>query len=371
MGDDWGCSPIVPAIWVHDHDPMRARSAPASTDVSGRHPRQRTTAPGSVAWTLVFLAALAAVWAVVAFGAEIGDWWDRVSTTLTTADEFRAWVEGLGAWGPVAFFLAQATQVILVPIPGTLFPAVGSLAFGAWPALGLSLAGMALGSAVIFLVARRWGRPLAVRLVGEEMIHRYEHVMTARGGLLIWLVFLIPLLPDDALCALAGLSGISFRRFMVIATVGRIPAVAAGVFAMAGLEGAPAWVWILATGLGAVALWLGLRYRDALEAWLLRVTRRSGRHDTASSGSVVEIREDSNMLPGRGGDLVVHPLATLEEARTEPRDPLASVMVIVVATTSIAVVIGVVSGVSGLASGMILVWGTALAVLVSWARSDD
>ena len=187
---------------------------------------------------LLWLAAgVAAVGAMVLVGDDIGGWWAGFSETMATPDAIRAWVEGLGAWGPIGYLLAQAAQVVVVPIPGTLFPPVGALAFGPWPALALSLVGMALGSAVVFLVARKWGRPLAIRLAGADRIQRYESLMTARGGLLIWLVFLLPFLPDDAVCALAGLSGIGFRRFMVIATVGRIPAVAVGLFTMAGLRG--------------------------------------------------------------------------------------------------------------------------------------
>jgi len=225
-------------------------------------------------WLAVGIAAIGAVFLV---GDDIGGWWARLSETLATPEAFRAWVEGLGAWGPIGYLLAQAAQVVVVPIPGTLFPPVGALAFGPWPALALSLAGMALGSAVVFLVARRWGRPLAVRLVGADRIHRYENLMTARGGLLIWLVFLLPLLPDDAVCALAGLSGLGFRRFMVIATVGRIPAVAAGVFTMAGLEGAPAWVWAMVAFGFVVILGAGMRFGPALEQ---RLVQKLGRDST-------------------------------------------------------------------------------------------
>jgi uncharacterized membrane protein YdjX (TVP38/TMEM64 family) len=211
----------------------------------------------------------------------IGDWWARFSETMATPDAFRSWVEGFGAWGPVAFLLAQAAQVIVVPIPGTLFPPVGALAFGPWPALALSLAGMALGSAVVFLVARRWGRPLAVRWAGVERVQRYESVVTARGNLLIWLVFLLPFFPDDAACALAGLSSIGFRRFMLIAIVGRIPAVAFGVFTMAGLEGAPGWVWASAAAVLVVVLWLGMRFGPALEGLLVQKVGRETTDENA------------------------------------------------------------------------------------------
>jgi uncharacterized membrane protein YdjX (TVP38/TMEM64 family) len=235
-----------------------------------------------ILWLLAGIAALATVLLV---GDDFGGWWAGLSRTLANPEAFRAWVEGLGAWGPIGYLLAQTAQVVVVPIPGTLFPPVGALAFGPWPALALSLVGMALGSAVVFLVARRWGRPLAVRLVGTDRIQRYESLMTARGGLLIWLVFLLPFLPDDAVCALAGLSGIGFRRFMVIATVGRIPAVAAGVFTMSGLEGAPAWVWAMAAAGFVGILWAGARFGPAIERRIVGLSRAPRRDPEETGGA--------------------------------------------------------------------------------------
>jgi uncharacterized membrane protein YdjX (TVP38/TMEM64 family) len=229
---------------------------------------------------VLWLAALIGVAVTALFWDDIGQWWDRLTFAFGSPEEFRSWVEGFGAWGPIAYLLAQAAQVVVVPVPGTLFPPVGALAFGPWPAFGLSLAGLAPGSALVFLIARRWGRPLAVRMAGEERVERYGEVLSARGGLLLWLVFLLPLLPDDAVCALAGLSSISFRRFMVIATVGRIPAIAMGVFGMAGLEGAPAWVWAAAAVGFGLMVWAGIRFGPALER---RLVTRLSRNDRVTA----------------------------------------------------------------------------------------
>ena len=117
--------------------------------------------------------------------------------------------------------------------------------------------------------------------------------MTARGGLLIWLVFLLPFLPDDAVCALAGLSGIGFGRFMLIATVGRIPAVAAGVFTMAGLEGAPAWVWGIAAAGFVLVLWAGARFGPTIERRLVGLSR-APRSDPEETGRVSKAIECSS-----------------------------------------------------------------------------
>jgi len=350
MGGRWGVPPIVPIRPDGENrgvDQVTPTSAEPALNDAPLGPSRRP-----LSWILWFVFALSAVWITLIFGTEIGLWWDRVSSTLTTPEGFRSWVEGFGAWGPVIFLLAQAVQVILVPIPGAVFPPVGALAFGPWLALGLSLAGMALGSAAVFLVARRWGRPLAVRLVGAERIQRYENLMTARGGLLIWLVFLLPLLPDDALCALAGISGISLRRFMVIATVGRVPAVAAGVFAMAGLEGAPAWVWALAATVFAALLWVGFRYGRDLESHLIRRMRRGTRGRSPEPEELVE---------GAG----------TTRSRTARPDRLKSISTVVVVATVIGVAVGVMAGVSELTTGIILIWGVVLAVMVASVRGSD
>ena len=273
---------------------------PILTDVDVKRPYRRRHRQ----LLLGLAAAVAAVGAMLLVGDDLGGWWAGLSETLANPEAFRAWVEGLGAWGPIGYLLAQAAQVVVVPIPGTLFPPVGALAFGPWPALALSLAGMALGSAVVFLVARRWGRPLAIRLVGAERVQRYQSLMTARGRLLIWLVFLLPFLPDDAVCALAGLSGIGFGRFMLIATVGRIPAVAAGVFTMAGLEGAPAWVWGIAAAGFVLILWAGARFGPAIERRLFGLSR-APRPDPKGTGrvskpsSVPPVPESGHRPPGR------------------------------------------------------------------------
>ena len=325
-----------------------------TTTVVDRAPEPSNRRP--VGWIVLFAVALAGVWATLVFGDQIGEWWAGFSATLSTPEAFRVWVEGFGAWGPVAYFLAQAAQVIVVPIPGALFPPVGALAFGPWAALGLSLAGMALGSAVVFLAARRWGRPLTVRLLGEELVHRYQNVMTARGGLLLWVVFLLPLLPDDAVCALAGLSGISFRRFMLIATVGRVPAVAAGVFTMAGLEGAPGWVWLVAGSGFVLLMWLGSRYGRRVETWLLGTVRRD-RSGTST-------KQAHHVAPRR-------PPTVARTSVNAGSDPLIPVLAVVVVSTIVGALAGVAAGVSGLVTAMILIWGVTLALIVASARGAD
>ncbi|HLJ81583.1 MAG TPA: VTT domain-containing protein [Ktedonobacterales bacterium] len=203
----------------------------------------------------------------------LADWqrlWGAVQSIFASPAAFHQWVAGFGAWAPVVFFLLVAVQVIVAPIPGSVFPPVAAAAFG--PAAGLALitAGTLVGSACVFALTRRWGRPLASKLAGEEALDRYAGLITANGGLWLFLVYLLPLLPDDAVSAIAGLSRISFRRFLLLSTVGRLPGMVLSVYAASQLLASPLWIWLIAILVMVAFMVLLLRYRARVEAWLLR-----------------------------------------------------------------------------------------------------
>jgi hypothetical protein len=60
----------------------------------------------------------------------------------------------------------------------------------------------------------------------------------------------------------------------------------------------------------------------------------------------------------------------MAEAAAAP-DRLGQVVGIVVTATLVTAAIALSTGISGLAEGIVLVWGAALAVLVAWVREDD
>ena len=179
------------------------------------------------------------------------------------------WILSFGALSPVVYFFIVVGQVILSPIPAGPVTLAGSLVFGVWEGLALSLAGSVVGSVLVFLAARRWGKGLVVRLVGERTFRRYVGMLDAKGWW-VFVVLLVPFVPDDAVVALAGLSALKFRRFLVLMVVGRIPgSTTTALLASEWVTGSAA-VWI-SVGVGvAVVLALGFVYRERLEAWMFR-----------------------------------------------------------------------------------------------------
>lgn len=143
--------------------------------------------------------------------------------TLTDPDLIRETLAGYGVFAPIAFVALQILQVLFAPIPGQVLAMAGGYAFG--PLLGLlySLVGATIGSALAFGLSRRYGRPVVERLIHPRTLATVDEFLGSHGRLAVFLVFLVPGLPDDALCFACGLTPIPLRALVVLSFIGRIP----------------------------------------------------------------------------------------------------------------------------------------------------
>ncbi len=181
------------------------------------------------------------------------------------------WILSFGTWSPFVYLSIMVAQVIVSPIPAGPVALAGALIFGVWEGLALALTGSVIGSVLIFIVARRWGEPLVVRLVGERIYRKYVGILDAKGW---WLfaILLFPFMPDDAVVALAGLSALSFRRFLVVMVVGRMPGSTMTAFLASDWVTSSTATWISVGLVVAVILALGFVYKERLESWMFRRT---------------------------------------------------------------------------------------------------
>ena len=121
--------------------------------------------------------------------------------------------------------LLQALQVIVCILPGQPIQMAGSYMFGIGGALIASLIGAIIGVTVSFFLSRILGRNAMHVLFGEEKMNYYrEKLNSAKGILIVFLIYLIPGIPKDLTSYAAGISEMRFMPFLVASTVGRTPA---------------------------------------------------------------------------------------------------------------------------------------------------
>jgi uncharacterized membrane protein YdjX (TVP38/TMEM64 family) len=203
------------------------------------------------------------VWVVLGLllGALIGaliKWWEPLYEFVADQEQVRAWVEGLGAWGPMAIVFLEMVQALLAPIPGQAIEAVSGYLYGPWWGTLYPLIGMAIGSLITFLLARRFGRPLVIRLIGKQSMDRLDDLERRGGAPFFFLIWLLPFAPDDLACVAAGLTPMPMRQFLILMTLGRLPGVFVSVLVGANIaQIEPLWWYILLAviAIAALILW--------------------------------------------------------------------------------------------------------------------
>jgi len=136
--------------------------------------------------------------------------------------KLEAFLESLGPWSAVVFVVLQAFQVVAAPIPGEATGILGGYLYGPYLGTILSTIGLTIGSLIAFLLARYLGRPFAERFVAPSIMERFDYLLHHKGVFIIFLLFLIPGFPKDALCYVLGLGHLTVPEFLVIGGVGRL-----------------------------------------------------------------------------------------------------------------------------------------------------
>lgn len=141
-------------------------------------------------------------------------------------EQFRAWVEGHGLWAPLAYAAMVFLQVVVAVIPGEPLEISGGYAFGAVQGTVLCTLGAVLGSVVVFAFVRRFGRELVEIFFPKEKIESLRFLQSSpKRDLLFWIVFVVPGTPKDLLCYFAGLTDLSWGKWLLICSLGRVPSI--------------------------------------------------------------------------------------------------------------------------------------------------
>lgn len=137
---------------------------------------------------------------------------------------FRTWVESYGIWSRVLFVGMVVLQVIVAFIPGEPIELAAGYAFGFFEGTLLTLAGFLIGSALIFLLVRKFGRKLVEVFFPSKQIDDFKFLRNPQKTKVIaFILMLIPGTPKDFISYFAGLTHLSLAQWLVIVAIGRLP----------------------------------------------------------------------------------------------------------------------------------------------------
>ena len=216
-------------------------------------------------WLLTLAILGGSVWALYATG---------FFEAAGSQEKLGEYIARCAPWSHLAYFGIQLVSVVVAPIPSNLTAAAGAYLFGLWPSFLLTWGAVALGSAIVFGLARALGQQLAGQFVSEKLSGKYLDVIRRKRDVFLALAFLFPFFPDDILCILAGLTDISFKRFFLLAAIFRPWGLLAACMVGSATVSIPWWGMALLGGLGLAVFLLAMKYGDRLEDAVLKRLER-------------------------------------------------------------------------------------------------
>lgn len=165
-------------------------------------------------------------------------------------EKFRAWVDSNGLRGRLAYIGMVIVQVVVALIPGEPFEIAGGYAFGALEGTVLCLIASTIGSMLVFVLVRRFGIRLVQIFFSKEKLQTLRFLRASpKRDILYLLIYMIPGTPKDLLCYFAGLTDIRLPVWLIICSLGRIPAIVTSTVGGSALSTKNYW-----TALGVFAL---------------------------------------------------------------------------------------------------------------------
>lgn len=191
--------------------------------------------------------------------------------TLNSVEALREYIGKSGSLAAVIYISFCLLQVILLPVPGSVAVAVGVAMFGPWKCAIFSFIGIIIGSFIAFGVGRWIGYKAVCWIVGKDSLDKWLEKLKGKDYLILSIMFLLPMFPDDILCFIAGLSSMTWRYFTVMIVITRAISVVSTAYSFELIPFTTWWgivIWILLAALVALAFWLVIKYSDKIDGFI-------------------------------------------------------------------------------------------------------
>lgn len=135
---------------------------------------------------------------------------------------FQSVLSQYGNKAALIYFLVNFLQPILLPLPEPITIMAGSKILGEFNGAVLGFLGTALGIITMYFFIRLTGSKFIDKFVSENQIKKFNKYISKHEVLVILSLFILPILPDEAICIGAGLMKLNAYKFMSIAIISKI-----------------------------------------------------------------------------------------------------------------------------------------------------
>lgn len=171
--------------------------------------------------------------------------------------------------GVCVYMFLQVLQVLVALIPGGVIQILGGVLFGNFWGTVLCSLGILAGSAIVFIMVRRFGMPVVEAFIDRKGIKKFEFLNdTKKLEITVFILFLIPGMPKDVLTYLAPLTKIKPSSFLALSMLGRFPAILLSIVFGANLSEGNILAAVVIFAVVAVVGIIGILYNGKIVAYI-------------------------------------------------------------------------------------------------------
>jgi len=184
---------------------------------------EAVTTAGRSTW---ISAAKALKWALL-LAAIFGLWLFREPLTdflalVANREALQAYLAPFGTAGILVIAFILTLQVIVAAIPGHALMLASGYIYGFLPSFLVVHISTVVASQFAYWLARRYGRPVVNRLASPAIVDIWTERAERQGMIFFFISFIVPIFPADVMNFVAGLSGLTPKKFLVANFFGRL-----------------------------------------------------------------------------------------------------------------------------------------------------
>jgi len=227
---------------------------------------------------------------------------EGLATIATLVSELPQRAAAFGPWGPVYFCVVYVLS-LLICMPATPMTFSAGYLFGLPVGFAVALTASAGASVLCFGLSRTFLHPLIKRIASRNKLFRQvNRAIELKGGQILFMLRLSPLLPFAIMCYACGLSSMPFSVFFLANLLGFIPCTLGTVYLATVLRTCTQ----AAAGVGAAKSWtyaVGAVVTVFLIAWASRVAQRAidGAVEDEAAGAPAAGATQTMALPWTAG----------------------------------------------------------------------
>lgn len=154
-----------------------------------------------------------------------------IISIISNTEKFRDYILSYGNTGTLVFMGFQLSHIIIPVIPGEFVQIAGGYVYGTILGTVFLLFATVIGTIIVFYLSRVIGYPIVEIFVSKEKMEKFAFLSNSgKIEVAMFILFLIPGIPKDALIYIAGLTPIKPLRFIMISMIARTPGIVGSAF---------------------------------------------------------------------------------------------------------------------------------------------